>query len=72
MADIPPVIQLYQTFGKNGVKEHFDIRLHPPVILSERSESKDLRIFLLHSSHSVPGFFDSLRKSSIFFSRSIF
>ena len=41
-----------------------------PVILSERSESKDLRTFDPYRRASVRRSFDSFRKSAIFFSRS--
>ena len=41
-----------------------------PVILSERSESKDLRTFDLYRRHLVRRSFDSFQKSAIFFSRS--
>ena len=40
------------------------------VILSERSESKDLRTDGTFAVKSVRRSFDSLRKSAIFFSRS--
>ena len=57
--------------NRKGVLQNAVFAAHPkPVILSERSESKDLRTDGTFAVRFVRRSFDSFRKSAIFFSRS--